>query len=296
MDKMHIMVTGATGHQGGAVLNALRGSGHKLFGLTRHLESEKVKTLEKRGVTMVQGDFHNPDSLKKAFQNMDSVFLVSTHFETGVAIETVNAVNAIDAACDEGVTHLLFSSVANANKRTGVPHFDSKWRVEEYLKDTGINYTIVAPAYFYENMQSPFILPDLRENTLTLPLPTDVSLPCISLKSIGSFNAMVLLQKERFLNRRIDIAEDSLTGPMFAEAISSAYGRRINYIVEPMDQMRSMSEDMATMFDWFNRDGYKVDIDALMSEYGEIDWISFSQWATRQDWSILEKHEEHYLR
>lgn len=294
MDIKKIMVTGATGHQGGAVLNALKDSGHKLFGLTRHLDTEKVKSLEKMGVTMVEGDFHNVDSLLKAFQNMDSVFLVGTPFETGVTLETINDINAIDAACDEGITHLVFSSVANANLDTGIPHFESKWKVEEYLKDTGINYTIIAPTFFFENLQSPFMLPDLKDGILTLPMPTDVSLQCISLKTIGAFSALILTEGERFYNKRYDIAEDSLTGPMFAEAISSAYGRNIKYVVEPMDQMRSMSEDMATMYDWFNKVGYNVNIDALMSEFAEIEWNTFTQWATRQDWSILEKEKLHH--
>lgn len=294
MDIKKIMVTGATGHQGGAALDALKNSGHKLFGLTRHLETDKVKFLEKNGVSMIEGDFHNVDSLKKAFKNMDSVFLVGTPFETGVALETVNDINAIDAACDEGVTHLVFSSVANANLNTEIPHFESKWRAEEYLKDTGINYTIIGPAFFFENLQSPFMLPDLKEGILTLPMPTEVSLQCISLKTIGAFCAYVLTEAERFYERRIDIAEDSLTGPMFAEAISAAYGRKIKYVVEPMDQMRSMSEDMASMYDWFNKVGYSVNIDALMSEFGEIEWQSFSQWAARQDWSILEEEKQHH--
>lgn len=296
MDIKRIMITGATGHQGGAVINSLRNSGHKLYGLTRHLGTERVKKLEKAGVTMIEGDFHRVNSLKKAFKNMDSIFLLGTPFETGPTLETINNINVIDTAYEVGVTHIVYSSVANANRNTGIPHFDSKWRVEEYLKDRGIPYTIIAPTFFYENMMSSFLLPDLRENILTLPMPQEVKLQCLSLKNLGEFAALLLTQRERFLDMRIDIAEDELTGPMFAEAISSAYGRQIKYVVEPMDQMRSMSDDMATMYDWFNRVGYNVNIDALMSKYPEIEWLSFSQWTMHQDWSILEKDQRTHYR
>ncbi len=294
MDIKRIMVTGATGHQGGAVLRALKNSGHKLYGLSRHLNNEKVKKLEKAGVTMIEGDFHRINSLKKAFRNIDSLFLVGTPYETGPTLETINDINVIDIAFEVGITHLVFSSMANANKNTEIPHFDSKWRVEEYLMDRGIPYTIIAPTFFYENMISSFLLPDLKENILTLPMPKEVKLQCMSLKNLGEFAAMVLKDRERFINMRIDMAEDALNGPMFAESISSAYGRKINYVVEPMDQMRSMSEDMATMFDWFNKIGYSVNIDAFMSRYPEIEWISFSQWAMHQDWSILEERISHH--
>ena len=104
----------------------------------------------------------------------------------------------------------------------------------------------------------------------------------------GEFGALVFARREDFWGKRINIAGDSLTGPEYGQAVGAASGREIGYFEVPRDQVRQMSEDMALMYEWFERVGYSADIEGLRRNYPEVKWERFSEWAARQDWSILE--------
>ena len=110
-----ILVVGATGQQGGAVVDALSGSDIEVFGLTRNTGSEKAKTLMAKGVKLITGDLTDKESLKAILGQFDSIFLVTTPFEKGVENEVIQGVNLIDAAIEADIDHIVFSSVADAN-------------------------------------------------------------------------------------------------------------------------------------------------------------------------------------
>ncbi len=193
----------------------------------------------------------------------------------------------MDAAKAAGVGHIVFSSVADADKNTGVPHFDSKFKVEQHLRSDGVPYTIIAPAYFYNNMLAPFVLPSLKQGTFAQALPAGVKLQCVATDSIGSFAAHVFANPDQFYEKRIDLAGDSLTGPEFADTLSKASGHDIKYFEVALDQVKAQSEDMALMYDWFDKVGYSVDIASLKHDYPDVKWPGFSEWARQQDWSVL---------
>jgi len=288
MSNKKILVTGATGQQGGSVINALVGKGHRVLGMTRNPGSDRAKALEGRGVDVVAGDFHDKKVLVELFSQVDLVFLVSTPFEAGVDEETVQAINAVEAAGEAGVKYLLFSSVASADRNTGIPHFESKYKVEQFLVKSGIPYTITAPVFFYDNLLSPWMLPGLQNGTLAQSLPAERKLQSVSVKNIGEFNALILKNPDRFLGKRIDYAGDDLSAIEYAEILSRASGRQIGYFEVPIEKVRESSEDMALMYEWFNRAGYSIDIEALKREYQDVPWETFAQWTRRQDWSVLE--------
>jgi uncharacterized protein YbjT (DUF2867 family) len=287
MNNTRILIAGATGQQGGTVVDALVGSGHTIFGLTRNPDSEKSQALAARGVTVVKGNLQDGIGLTEALEQVDSFFFMTTPFEAGIEAETEQGINAVDAAKEAGIRHVVFSSVADADKETGVPHFDSKYRVEQHLRASGVPFTILAPAFFYDNMMAPFVLPGLQDGTLAQALPAEVKLQSVSARNIGEFAALALLNPDRFVGRRIDFAGDELTGPEYAQVIGRVGGKDIGYYEVPLEQIRSASEDMALMYDWFSRVGYSADIPSLKNEYPEVKWERFSQWADRQDWGVL---------
>src|SRR3712207_3682406 len=203
--------------------------------------------------------------------------------------ETRHGISAADAAKAAGVGHLGYSSVANADKDTGIPHFDSKRKVEEHIEGLGIPYTIVAPVYFMENLLSPWTLPQLKEGRLPMALPSSRPLQQIALSDIAALTALDLDNSDRFGGRRLDIAWDELAGEKVAEILTRVTGREIHYVELPIEQVRqAMGEDGARMFEWFDEVGYSADIAALRWEHPEVGWHTFEGWAKEQDWSVLE--------
>jgi uncharacterized protein YbjT (DUF2867 family) len=133
MSEKLILVTGITGKQGGAVARELLNQGFKVRGLTRKPDSESAQELKNLGVEIVSGDFNDPKSLVKAATGVHTVFSVSTPFEAGIDAETKQGIAIADAAKEARVNHLVYTSVAGADRQTGIPHFDSKYEVEKHI-------------------------------------------------------------------------------------------------------------------------------------------------------------------
>jgi uncharacterized protein YbjT (DUF2867 family) len=287
MSQMKIMITGCTGNQGGALSGALLEKGHAVRGLTRKPDSEKARKLADLGVEIVKGDFDDPASLRKSISGMDALFAMGTPYEAGPDVETRQGYALADAAKAEGIAHLLYNSVSDADRDTGIPHFDSKRKVEKYIQSLEIPYTFICPVYFFDNILSPFVLPSLKKGALAMSLPPDRALQGAAVSDIASFDAMVLERREEFLGKRINIASDELTLSDYAQAIAEASGKEIRYTRLSREQLSSFGEDWAKMELWFDRVGYSADIEMLRRDYPEVGWHRFAEWTETRDWTVL---------
>ena len=282
-----VLVGGATGQQGGAVARLLLDKGHRVVALTRKPESEAAARLWQAGAEVAVGSFDDRGSLEGAMRGLDAVFTMSTSFEAGTEAEVRQGLAVADAASSAGIAHLVFSSVGSADQKTGIPHFKSKYQVEQHIIKLGIPYTIVGPVYFFENVFNPFVLSGLRQGALAMAMPADRPLQQNSVRNIASFAVHALENRDSLLGKRIDIASDELTGEQAARILSEASGRNIEYVQTSLEDIRAMSEDFALNMEWLSNVGYSVDIPALHREFSEIPWETFEAWARRQDWSVL---------
>ncbi|HYT46441.1 MAG TPA: NmrA family NAD(P)-binding protein [Methylomirabilota bacterium] len=119
------------------------------------------------------------------------------------------------------------------NTSTGIPHFESKYKVEQHIQNLGIPYTIIGPTSLMENLLS-YSRAGLRQGQLALPLPPSTILQQIALENIAEFSTLVLERRNSFLGKRIDIASDELTGEQAAKILSEELGRKIKYVQVPL--------------------------------------------------------------
>jgi len=288
LNNKTILIIGATGAQGGAVTNALLEQGHKLMAYTRNTKSDNAQALAQRGVSLIEGDLTNIEALTAAMQTADSVFAVTTPFETGTDGEVQHGYNIADAAKAANVEHLVFSSVSDANNSTGVPHFDSKYKVEQRIVDNGLNYTFLAPVFFMENHLSAWSIPSLKEGKLSVAMPSDRKLQQVSVRDIGVFAATVIAMGAKAYGLRINIAGDELTGDETATILSAASGRDITFQSVDPKYLRSNSEDLYLMFKWFDDVGYSANLTELQRDFAGVQWQSLTDWANKVDWSLLD--------
>lgn len=262
-----ILVCGASGQQGGSVVRSLVHHGQKVRALTRN--PAKRESLKRLGADVVIGDLTDRSSLEKAFQGVKKVFLVTTPFEKGMDAEVAQGVAVADAAKAAGVDHLVFSSVASADKQTGIPHFETKQKIEQHIKRLGIPATVIRPVFFMENFAAPWMLPAIQKGKLVLPLKPDRKLQMVAVKDIGEFVAAAFLNPEKFIGQAIDLAGDEMTIIEALDILSKSRGHKIQYEQLPDEQMESaVGEDMALMYRWFNNKGYQVNIAALQKQWG----------------------------
>lgn len=283
-----VLVTGATGQQGGAVLRKLADRGHHVVALVRDVNAPAAKALRRPGVTLAQGDFDDPTSLESAMRGVDAVYAMATPFGGGgVDAEVQHGKNLADAAKRANVRHFVYSSVAGASELTGIPHFDSKHAVEMYLRRRDMPFTILGPAYFMENLLRPPTHEQLAKGTLALGLPPTRGLQMVAVEDLAGFALYVLSDPERFIGERIDVASDEVTGQQAAALLSMVSGHRIQYEQVPLDQLRQQSEDLAAMYEWLDRVGYHADIITLRSNYPGVGWQKFEDWARHQAWDFV---------
>src|SRR5262245_32633263 len=274
-----ILVTGATGQQGGAVATALLAKGQKVRVMSR--TPEKASALAKAGAEVVKGNLTNPSDLHAVLRGVHGVFAMSTPFEAGMDAEVRQGVLLADAAKQAGVAHYVYTSVGSAHRHTGIPHFESKWKVEQHIKKIGLPATILRPVFFMENFTT-FAKPS-PEGIITMPMKPEKKLAMVALRDIGEFGAETFVRPHDFIGQAIDLAGDELTIPEVATLLANASRRPIRFQEFPPDRAEAaLGHDFATMFRWFNEVGYSVNIPALKQTFG-IPLMTFQEWIRTVD-------------
>jgi uncharacterized protein YbjT (DUF2867 family) len=270
-----VLISGATGQQGGAVAAALAGKPFEIRAMTRKPESEKAQALARKGVHIVKGDFNDPASLKPALAGAWGVFAVQT---PGMAdAEEEQGKRIATLAREAGVQHFVYASVASAHRKTGIPHFESKFRIEETVRSLKFpSHVILRPVFFMENLVSPWFL---RGNKIVTAVAPTTVIQMIAVADIGKFGAWAFIDAARLAGREIDIAGDAVTMPAAAAALSKGLGRTITYVPIPIEEVRKNSADFAAMLEWFDRVGYNADITALEQESG-VTTTKLAAWAS----------------
>jgi uncharacterized protein YbjT (DUF2867 family) len=279
-------VIGASGQQGHAVAEALLARGHKVRAFTRRPDNVAIQELVAKGAEVAVGDFADGAHVTAAARGADTAFLMGSPLEAGVEGEMRQGIAAADAIKAAGVGHLIYSSVASADRNTGIPHFESKYAIEKHIAGLAIPFTVSAPAAFMENGVAPWSIDSLRKGVLSFSTPAERMLQLASVADIGAFVASLVDRREAVFGRRYDIAGDELTGTRQAEILSQATGRPITYYGLPPEVIRQyQGEDQALMAEWFDAVGYSADIPRLRRDFPEVGWHSYADWAKEFDWS-----------
>ncbi len=278
-----ILVTGATGHQGGAVARHLLSRGWQVRALTRDPQKPAAQALAKLGAAVMSGDLDDRRSIDQALVGVHGAFSVQNFWETGAAREIQQGKTLADAARAAGVKHFVYSSVGGAERNTGIPHFDSKWEVEQHVRALGLPATILRPVFYMDNFNSPNFRPAILQGTLTLALPPARTLQMIAVDDIGGFAALAFEKPGEFIGRAFELAGDELTMPQAAEAFSRATGRAVRFVEQPLEQVRSFSKEYAVMLEWFDREGYQAGIPALRALYPLLH--TFEAWLRKSGWA-----------
>jgi uncharacterized protein YbjT (DUF2867 family) len=283
-ESKKILVTGATGQQGGAVARELLACGYNVRAMTRKPKEEKAQALAKLAAEIIQGDLDDSASLQRATKDVWGVFAVQNTWEAGVEKEEQQGIRLAEVSQKAGVQHFVYSSVGSAHRNTGIPHFDNKWRVEETIRSLDFpSYTIIRPVFFMENFISPWFKPGIDEGKLMVGIKPNTVLQMIAVEDIGKYGAWAFEKHEQLNGRAIDIAGDACTMPEAAKIIGTASGRKVEFIRTPIEEVRKVSEDFAIMLEWFDAVGYNANIDAVSQKSG-IQPTTLAEWASKVDW------------
>lgn len=282
--KQTILVTGATGNQGGAVARQLLQRGNfAVRAFVRDPNKPAAQALQQAGAELVAGDFSDRASLDRALQGARGVFSLQTFLkEGGLEAEIRDGKTVADAASSAGVQHFVYSSVGSAERNTGIPHFDSKFQVEEYIRSLGLPYTILRPVFFFYNYASMRTM--VEQGTLPQPFSPETKLQQLSEEDYGAMVAEVFDRPADFISREIEVASVEMTMPEIAAAFGQVLGKSVTYQQIPFEAFEQQAgEEVTIMYRWFERVGYAADLAQLQREFPAP--TDFESYLRDHDWA-----------
>lgn len=277
-----IFVTGGTGNQGGAVARSLSQHGFTVKVLTRNPDSAKSLSLKKLNIELVKGNLNNADTYREHLRDVYGIFSVQS-FEEGVDKEINQGITLATLGKELGIQHFLYSSVFGAPLNTGVPHMDSKFKIENYIKQTGLPFTIIRPTSLFENFLIPQVKKGILKGKLIQPINRDTIQQYIAAEDIGNAAVKIFLNSHEYLGRTIPLATEQLSTHEVADTFSKVLNKKIEYKKLPVLITRLfLGNGLYKMFKWMNEKSVfpKEDIEATRKEFPGLlslkDWIAMN--------------------
>lgn len=250
-----VVVAGATGGQGGAVARRLLERGHLVRGLTRNPDSDAARTLRDLGAEVVQADLNDQLSLERALVGAAAVFSVQDFLEAGVEAELRMGLNLAQVASDAQLEHIVYSGASTQDRNTGVPHLESKWRVEKRVRELGVPWTVFRPAAFMDNWAWDRERIE-RDGVLSLPLQPDTPYRQVAVADIAAMAVQAFEQPEKWISQVAPLTGDVATPLEIAEVFSRVMGREVRY--EQLSWaacLAEQGEELTLMYRYFDRFG-----------------------------------------
>ncbi|KAI2625562.1 hypothetical protein GGS21DRAFT_531402 [Xylaria nigripes] len=283
-----ILVVGATGQQGGAVLAELSHLAQtspssfpnvNILALTRNSLSKKAQHIKETygkslNLEVIEGDTRDPDPIFAGHPNIDGVFSFTT---MPVQEEEAQAMELITASAKHGVKHFVFSSVDRGGddrsweNPTDIPHFVTKHNVEHHLrnvctKSPTMTYTILRPVAFMDNLNPTSGFGSVMA-AMWATMPSSTKLQIVSVRDIGVFAVKALLRPSDYASRAIGLAGDELTLLDLRSIFRKVAGTQLPQVWTLVGYgVRWISKEMDKMFTFFEDEGYGVDIEKLRAE------------------------------
>lgn len=270
-----ILVTGATGRFG-RICDLLLARGHRVLAPTRRPDAPAAVRLARAGAQVVPGDLDDPPGLRAAMARVDAVFASGTMHQAGPAGELRHGTTIAAAAQAAGVGHLVYVSGAGAVPGTGVPQLEVKAEVEAALARLDVPVTVVAPAYFMDNLANPWNRAALAAGRVPSFLPPDRPLVQVAVADVIALGVAALEDPARYRGRRIEIAGDAPTAVEMAAALTRALGRPFAVDQIPADEV---GPGLAPLFAHLARTQPVVDVAGLRRDHPGVAWHTFAAWA-----------------
>jgi uncharacterized protein YbjT (DUF2867 family) len=278
MSGKTILVTGATGNQGGATARHLLADGWHVRALVRDEGAPAAAALAAAGAELVRGDLDERASLDAAVRGSYGVYSVQSANPNEIA----QGMDIADAAQAAGVQHLVYSSVGGMQSQNdfyterGWGSID-KWQIEGHIRSLDLPATILRPAGFMEDFVSPARF--FQDGSLNVPWHDDLVMQLIAIDDTGAFAALAFADPENYLGAALEITGDRLTAPEIASALSAAAGRPIPHTQVPLEVLWEQVPEAAKVFTWANERYFDTDLGPLRKAYPGL--MDFSDWLSR---------------
>lgn len=260
-DERTVVVTGATGRQGGAVARQLMSDGWSVRCVTRSPDAAKAQELAHLGAEVVRADMADRGRMRDVCEGAHGVFSVQNPMTSGEDGELVQGRNVVDAAVDAGVSHLVYGSAGPGTPSTGVAAWDTKLEVADYARQSGLPLTVLRPMAFMELMTDKDLYPPVAAWHL---MPRLVGggrpIPWLSAQDIGAVAARAFADPVSYVSQDLPLASDVRTLDDCRDTWRRVTGRSPRRFPMPVWLFRRFAgEDLLRMWRWLASHDVVVD-------------------------------------
>jgi uncharacterized protein YbjT (DUF2867 family) len=228
-----IVVTGATGKQGGATARRLLADGKAVRALVRDPNAAAAQALAAAGAELAVGDLDTPETLPAALTGATALFAVppAAYGAQGwdVDLEAQRGTTLVTAARRAGIEQIVFTGIASMSDDTSWGA-SGKQRIEDAIAASGARYTLLRPVRFMENyLLRGMPIDGIVDGVHRHLFPADRPMKVIAVADIAHIAALAFADPDRFHGRTLELAGDALTPPAAAAAITEATGHPVRY-------------------------------------------------------------------
>ena len=279
-----IVVTGATGLQGGAVTRHLLSEGWHVRALTRNRASTKTQALAAAGAEVVQGDMGDVASLRPVFAGAYGVYSLQNPFISGPEAEVRQGKNVADVAKESGVQHLVYGSAGIGRKGTGIPSWETKLQVEDHMKGLQLPLTILRPMALMELMTEKKFFPNVGTwHVMPKVMGLSRRLPWLCADDLGAIAAKAFADPDRFVGQDLVLASDVQSLEECRAIYREVLGRNPPHFPMPVwlfKRFGFVGRDLMTMWRWLQTGEVALDTAPTRALHPEA--LTVRSWLSRQ--------------
>ena len=283
-ERRMIVVTGATGLQGGAVTRHLLEDGWYVRGLTRNAASKQAQALRALGAEVVQGDMGDAASLRPLFEGAYGVYSVQNPFISGPEQEVRQGKNVADVAKEVGVEHLVYGSAGIGQKGTGIPSWETKLQVEDHMKALELPLTILRPMAFMELMTDKKFFPAASTwHVMPTLMGSTRSVGWLCADDLGAIAAKAFAAPQQYVGKDLALASDVQSLDQCRSIYREVMGKNPRRFPMPgwlFKRFGFVGRDLSTMWRWLRTADIELDTAPTRAIHSEA--LTVRSWLSRQ--------------
>ncbi|WP_435358900.1 NmrA/HSCARG family protein [Haloarchaeobius sp. DFWS5] len=283
-----ILVVGATGRQGGAVVDELLSGIYGdfvVYAMTRDTKSDRAVELRRQGARICIGNLERPASYRPYLDEVDGAFLVTDSASYDYEEEVQQGVSFVEAAYDAELGHLVFASAMGADFYANVDTLDAKLEIERRIRDLSLSATVIRPGVFVQNFEAQ--RDDIERGELSWPISPNTALPLVDVHDVGVVAAKSFAHPETFAGEEIDLAGDLLTLSEIAEGFGAVLGRDVEAVYMSNEEAREQYGDVvADLYAWIDGMG-GMRFDSTHLDRLDIEPRSLYEALVENDWQPI---------
>ncbi len=298
-----VLLIGVTGGTGGNVVKGFLEQGvTNLRAITRKIDLNRpsLSKLNNAGVELVEANLDDVNSLISAFTGVTSVYCHATSGDSSKAdpLEVERAKQVAQAAKQANIQHLVYNSAGGADRNSGIPHIEQKYKVEQIFKaanlpttmlraclSANLPTTMLRACLFMEEFWKKYTRPSILKGTFPFSIQSNKPLHLITTKDMGRVAAYVIQHPSQYIGREIELAGDMLTPKQMAEAFSQAQGIKVTHKETPAWIFLLLwQKELFDLIQWYRHKGYQADVQHLRTEFPGL-LTTFNEFLQETNWA-----------